>query len=68
MIPEYLVERAITALDALAWSTAEANAIAREQNDLLRRIALAAEESARNNPLRQINDILAASAPEEMMR
>jgi hypothetical protein len=55
-----LAASGVVALNTIAEALAE-------HNVLLRRIALAAEESARNNPLRQLNDILAASAPEETM-
>jgi hypothetical protein len=65
MSADYFAERIADSLVDLVREAGDANEIAREQNALLKRIALAAEESARNNPLRQINDILAATAPEE---
>lgn len=60
-----LAELAIAGLNSLVIAASDHNELIREQNDLLKRIALAAEDSARNNPLRQINDLLAMTAPEE---
>ena len=63
-------EFGVNALNQIIVLIADHNAIMREQNAQLERIAAAAEESARNNPLAQMERIMAGAgnSPEDTIR